>query len=582
MPISQKRIGEFLFETLVFLSGADSRSRDELIQHLEQTVVPTPEEAQLGSRGRPDWLTRYLWYTVGMVKAGWITKDGRGVWEATDAGRAALAAYPDASSLLAATDAAYKVWEAGTRRPQRRAWLVRGSSVLGVNLVPEWLHNGYCSLAGSQLRPIEPDIAPEDLRTVALEDYAHLKHHELKAKVDEVVAFVTKMSAGDVVVTTSEHHVFVGDVAGPCEYQASDGGRSNLRRPVGWRNPDTPVDYADLPAPLPARLQTGSVVLDLTADLGLIDDLTLPTVGSGSDDEVATQPRHEHLPQPSSDLADKLFVGHDWLVEVGRLLDERRQLVFYGPPGTGKTFIARKLAADLVGPEQVKLVQFHPAYTYEDFFEGFRPAPGRADGTIAFELKPGPSRRLVDRAREHPEQAFVLIIDEINRANLAKVFGELYFLLEYRDEAVDLLYSSDEEGFTMPKNLYLIGTMNTADRSIALVDAAMRRRFAFVSLQPGDEPTRSLLAMWSKPLGLGTVAASVLVELNRRIADPDFQIGPAYFMKSESPDAHSPENLERIWRTSIIPLLQEHHYGQWEAVRARYELASILKSLNGE
>lgn len=119
--------------------------------------------------------------------------------------------------------------------------------MLGVNLIPEWLGDGYCSLAGSQLRPIEADIDAEALRTAALEDYAHLKHHELKAKVDEIVAFVTKMTAGDVVVTTSEHHVYVGDLAGPCDYQASDGGRSNLRRRVDWRNPDTPIDYAELP-----------------------------------------------------------------------------------------------------------------------------------------------------------------------------------------------------------------------------------------------------------------------------------------------------------------------------------------------
>ena len=140
----------------------------------------------------------------------------------------------------------------------------------------------------------------------------------------------------------------------------------------------------------------------------------------------------------------------------------------------------------------------------------------------------------MNRAREHPEQAFVLIIDEINRANLAKVFGELYFLLEYRDQAVDLLYSADDEGFTLPTNLYVIGTMNTADRSIALIDAAMRRRFAFVALDPDTEPTKSLLGKWSLQHGLGPTAAALLAELNKRIEDPDFRIGPSYFMKSDS------------------------------------------------
>ncbi|MGI8631821.1 MAG: AAA family ATPase [Solirubrobacterales bacterium] len=580
--ITGKLMSEMLREATVFLAErGEPTSKDDVLARLGGAFELTSEERQIVRNGLEAWADRFLWMSIGLVKAGWITKDGAGVWSVTDTGKEAIRAHPDPVTFQAAIDDAYRAWQQSRAPAQRRAWLVRGSSVLGVNLVPDWLSDGYCSLAGSQLRAVDPEIGSDELRAFASEDYAHLKHHELKAKVDEIVAFVTKVSAGDVVVTTSEHLVFVGDLTGPCEYVESDGGRSNLRRPVDWRNPDAPIDYADLPAPLPARLQTGSVVLDLTSDLGLIDELTLPATEAGaSDDGAVAQPRHVHLAEPSSGLADALFVGADWLAEVRSLLDERRQIVFYGPPGTGKTFIARRLAADLVGPEQVKLVQFHPAYTYEDFFEGYRPVPGRNDGTIAFELKPGPLRKLVDRAREHPEQAFVLIIDEINRANLAKVFGELYFLLEYRDQAVDLLYSSDDEGFTMPTNLYLIGTMNTADRSIALVDGAMRRRFAFVALQPDEEPTRGLLARWSAAKGLGPLAASVLTALNARIDDPDFRIGPAYFMKNEAPDAHSGENLARIWRTSILPLLQEHHYGQWEGVRRHYELDSLLKSLD--
>src|SRR5690606_10041559 len=142
-------------------------------------------------------------------------------------------------------------------------------------------------------------------------------------------------------------------------------------------------------------------------DLDLIDGLTTAAVNDGEDDDLTPRKaRHEHLPEPSDALAEALFVDLDWLSEVRSLLDERRQVVLYGPPGTGKTYIARKLADDLVGAEQVKLVQFHPAYTYEDFFEGYRPAAGSGNGTISFELKPGPLRQLVNRAREHPDQAF--------------------------------------------------------------------------------------------------------------------------------------------------------------------------------
>lgn len=545
------------------------------MDHLATAMTPTPDETELDKNGRPSWHTRFLWTSVGMVKAGWMTKDGGGVWAATPRGQEALAQHPDPESFRLAAHAAYREWEKASKPAQRRAWLIRGSSVLGVNITPDWLAEGYCSLAASQLRSPRAAVTSAEIEEMAKADYGHLKHHELKAKVDEIVAFVTKVNVGDLVLTTSEHHVFIGDVTSEWSYVESDGGRSNLRRSVDWRNVDAPVDFAGLPDPLPARLQTGSTILDLTADLATIDSLIEP--GDEEELEGSTKaPRHEHLPAPGETLAKELFVDAAWLAEVTQLLDERRQIIFYGPPGTGKTYIARKLAADLVGPEQVKLVQFHPAYTYEDFFEGYRPAPGATEGTISFELKAGPLRQLVNRAREHPDQAFVLIIDEINRANLAKVFGELYFLLEYRDQAVDLLYSADEEGFTLPKNLYVIGTMNTADRSIALIDAAMRRRFAFVELTPDTEPTKSVLAKWSTEHSLGDVAATLLTKLNHRIEDPDFRIGPSYFMTSTAPDAHSTERLERIWRTSILPLLQEHHYGEWESAKRRYQLSSLL------
>ena len=554
----------------------------ELVAAVEPMLPPNDEELVERSNGTPRWLSDLHLQSIGLVKAGWMTKDGAGTWSITDVGRQALRDHPDSDEFFDEMNRLYQQWRRERDRARQRAWLVRGSSVLGTNLVDTWLADGFVSLAGSQLRPIGEGISPQDLKTIAAEDYSHLKHHELKSKIDEIVSFVTKMSIGDLVITTSEQHVFVGDVTGDWTFVESQGGRTNLQREVAWRNPDAPVVYAELPTPLPARLQTGATVLDLTNELAVIDAL-----GSGGldilDPAVAdSEPelkRHEHLPEPSAGLAADLFVDAEWLGEVRDLLDERRQIVFHGPPGTGKTWIAQKLAADLVGPEQVKLVQFHPAYTYEDFFEGYRPTPGTAAGTISFELRAGPLRQLVNRAREHPDQAFVLVIDEINRANLAKVFGELYFLLEYRDQAVDLLYSSDDEGFTLPTNLYVIGTMNTADRSIALLDAAMRRRFAFVELSPDSEPTRSLLARWSEHHGLGSTAAELLNELNRRIEDPDFRIGPSYFMTSAAADAHSPDRLHRIWKASILPLLQEHHYGEWESIERRYDLKTLLASV---
>ncbi|WNV88758.1 AAA family ATPase [Umezawaea sp. Da 62-37] len=215
--------------------------------------------------------------------------------------------------------------------------------------------------------------------------------------------------------------------------------------------------------------------------------------------------------------------------------------------------LARELSRHIADPGAVRLVQFHPSYAYEDFFEGFRP---RSRGeTAAFELVPGPLRRLAADAAADLERPYVLIIDEINRANLPKVFGELYFLLEYRDEAIDLQYSSGER-FTLPPNVFVIGTMNTADRSIALVDAAMRRRFAFVELHPDHPPVQDLLTRWSEANGKGPERAELLAKLNDEIGeDREFKIGPSYLMK---PDAD--HSLDLVWEHSILPLLEEHYY----------------------
>lgn len=587
MKSRSERVAERLQAALVFLAERGSPTpRSEIIAHLLDRFPPVGDETAVVSNGSLRWENDFWWQTTNLVKAGWITKDGRGTWTITDKGRQAIIDHPEPIDIQRAAFRLFSAWNQARKAPQHRAWLIRGSSVLGVNVVPQWLTDGFCSLAASQLRKLAPSSTAAEVEAAAREDYDHLKHQELTAKVDEILAFTMRVRPGDVVMATSDQHVYIGDVTGGWVWQDSEGGRSNLRRPVDWRNVDTPIDFADLPAPLPAKLSSGSAVVDLTADIDTIEALTAAAAvspdepaGTSAETSVVERPDFEHLPEPSAALAGSIFVDLDWLSEVRELLDERHQIVFYGPPGTGKTFIARKLATDLVGLEQVKLVQFHPAYTYEDFFEGYRPKPTGTDGSIGFDLRHGPFRQLVTRARQHPDQAFVLIIDEINRANLAKVFGELYFLLEYRNAAVELMYSSGEEPFSLPANLFLIGTMNTADRSIALVDSAMRRRFAFVALDPGTEPTRSLLARWSAHHGLGDLAARLLAELNTRIDDPDFRIGPSYFMTRAAADAFEPVRLARIWRTSILPLLEEHFYGQWESHRHRFELQALLRAI---
>jgi 5-methylcytosine-specific restriction protein B len=180
-------------------------------------------------------------------------------------------------------------------------------------------------------------------------------------------------------------------------------------------------------------------------------------------------------------LANELLLDRSYLDRIATLLGHKRQAIFYGPPGTGKTYVARRLAQHFARTDEaVELVQFHPSYAYEDFVEGFRPVSGQSSG--GFALRSGPLKRIAQRASESPGTIHVLLIDEINRGNLAKVFGELYFLLEYRDADLSLQYSDDP--FRLPKNLWILGTMNTSRQGPrSRTDGAPDRRWTFPQVQ---------------------------------------------------------------------------------------------------
>jgi hypothetical protein len=273
-------------------------------------------------------------------------------------------------------------------------------------------------------------------------------------------------------------------------------------------------------------------------------------------------------PANSSALAEQLHLTPEWVSEVLELIEESKQVIFYGPPGTGKTFVIKALANSITNPDNVQLIQFHPSFSYEDFFEGYRPKISADEKTMLFEKSPGPLRRMAEKALANPDEKFILIIDEINRGNLAKVFGELYFLLEYRDESVELMYSNGEK-FKLPKNLFLLGTMNTADKSIANLDSAIRRRFQFVSLIPTESPCDQILPKWLGKNGLPKTSATVLAKLNAKLADHNLAIGPAYFMQSKT---QSEAEISKIWRYSILPLLEDHFYGQWDTRKSEFNL----------
>jgi 5-methylcytosine-specific restriction enzyme B len=248
-----------------------------------------------------------------------------------------------------------------------------------------------------------------------------------------------------------------------------------------------------------------------------------------------------------------------------RSIHRKKQAIFYGPPGTGKTYIAQKLTKHLIADNDGfdSLVQFHPAYAYEDFMIGIRPIT--KEGQLFYDPVPGHFIEFCKEAEKRTGKC-VLIIDEINRANLAQVFGELMYLLEYRDQDIQL---AGGKIFKIPDNVILIGTMNTADRSIALVDHALRRRFAFLELAPNYEVLKSYHAGKDISIKLEQLIG-LLKRLNSQIDDKNFYIGQSYFLISDLE-----KHIEDIWRMEIVPYLEEFFFDQptkvdefrWEKIK---------------
>jgi len=486
--------------------------------------------------------------------------------------------------------------------PYRRGWLVRGANVQGHNLVPRWLAEGFCSVSMPGYPRLVAGMARSAVALVVRDVEPGLSPAQERTRVTLLDHFLSRMAQGDLVVTVNEDRVHAGVVTGD-PYWVPGQLPAHCRREVRWL--EASLRRGDLSDAAQDRLTGQASLVDLgetareiaeLVDLEPLTDVDDNEDGSLDDDVlsdplasdglpkpahiVVEQPPLAGLPEPTAELANDLLADPDWLAETVDLLDEKKQLVLYGPPGTGKTYLAQEIGRFLA--EQTngsqRLVQFHPSYAYEDFVEGFRPGLG-ADGTFRFSKEYGPLRRLVEDAAANPSGAYVLVIDEINRANLAKVFGELYFLLEYRNRTIELQYSAGEE-FRLPPNVFVIGTMNTADRSIALVDAAMRRRFAWQPLFPGEPPVADMLRRWLAKHDLPAHIASLLDVLNAAIGDRDAAVGPSYLMNKR---VATEAGLARIWRTQILPLLEERHLGEHADVAAyvhdRYGLATLLAAL---
>ncbi len=301
---------------------------------------------------------------------------------------------------------------------------------------------------------------------------------------------------------------------------------------------------------------------------------------------LPSPPEPEPTPIPKEtysmdELEAECFIDRSRLEEILERMKTKKNLILQGPPGTGKTWLAKRLAYVLIGERnrgRIKALQFHPNLSYEDFVRGWRPA-----GEGRLELVNGPFLEVVETAKERPDETHVMVIEEINRGNPAQVFGELLTLLEVDkrnpDEALELCYSKDKgERVFIPENLYVIGTMNIADRSLALVDLALRRRFAFVELEPAfTEPWRKWIHEKSgiDPSFVSKIENRIktlndIIE-NDKSLGPQFRVGHSYV--TPTTQIIDPVDwFRQVVETEVGPLLEEYWFDNLEEARKNKKL----------
>lgn len=413
---------------------------------------------------------------------------------------------------------------------------------------------GVMGVGWSKLGDVEKYASKEDIRKNLRTLYS--SKHSQKNSALALWQFSREIKPGDVVFAKRGRSVIIGRGIVEGDYQFDENGDSypNIRR-VRWTNKGEwhTEDFLAV-----------KTLTDITAYPDFVEKLNSFFEDEGGEVEEDTE-EVEYPAYTSEDFLSEVYMDGEHYRTLVNVLRAKKNIILQGAPGVGKTFAAKRLAYSMMGvkdAERVMMVQFHQSYSYEDFIEGFRP---NAQG---FDLEKGAFYNFCKNAMDDSDNDYFFIIDEINRGNLSKIFGELFMLIENDKRGprntLQLLYS--HELFYVPSNVYLIGMMNTADRSLAMLDYALRRRFAFFDLRPAFD-AESFIAYQE---GLASEKfdrlISCVVKLNEAIASDEslgdgFCIGHSYFCRM-SPDDVTDHKLSAIVNYELVPMLREYWFDE--------------------
>lgn len=492
-----------------------------------------------------------------LVSAGYIDKSVYGVWTLTEAGKTV-----DMTEELALDIFKKGVSENKNKRDS-------GSSALAdddVDTVHYWIYSpGENSSMWSE-------FYKAGIMAIGWGEIGDLKAFDskdaMKAKMKEVIdpslsyknaahatwQFANEMKVGDIIFVKKGMYQLVGRgvVASDYEYDDERTDEYANYRKVNWTHNE------EWPHPGQAVMKT---LTDITAYTEYVEKLNALFENEAEDDvEEATK---NYPVYTAEDFLDEVFMPEEEYSRLVGILKTKKNIILQGAPGVGKTFAAKRLAYSVMGVkdiERVMMIQFHQSYSYEDFIMGFRPS------TAGFKLKKGAFYNFCKKAEIDSDNDYFFIIDEINRGNLSKIFGELFMLIENDKRGISLQLLYSDEKFAVPKNVYIIGMMNTADRSLAMLDYALRRRFAFFEIKPGFETDGFREYRMAIDNEKFNKLINCVENLNNAISADEslgdgFCIGHSYFCNL-SADSIDDQSLSGIVEYELIPLLKEYWFDE--------------------
>lgn len=492
-----------------------------------------------------------------LVNAGYIDKSVYGIWTLTEAGKSV-----DMTSEMA-SDIFKNVLSSS---PSKKEKNIDALADEDVHAVRYWLYapgEGSCMWDEFYTSGIMAIGWGEigDLSTFDSKDAMKIKMREV---IDESLSyknaahatwqFANEMKIGDIVFVKKGMHQIIGRGVVMSDYEYDDTRDDEYKniRQVDWTH------NGKWPHPGQAVMKT---LTDITSYTDYVEKLN--SLFEDETEEDAEDVEKTYPPYTKEDFLSEVFMPEEEYEKLSGILRIKKNIIIQGAPGVGKTFAAKRIAFSMMGVkdvERVMMVQFHQSYSYEDFIMGFRPS------TDGFELKRGAFYNFCKKAEIDGDNDYFFIIDEINRGNLSKIFGELFMLIENDKRGVSLQLLYSDEKFSVPKNIYIIGMMNTADRSLAMLDYALRRRFAFFEIKPGFTTDGFRKYRMSLENEKFDKLIACVESLNNAISNDEslgdgFCIGHSYFCNL-LPDTINDQVLSGIVEYELIPLLKEYWFDE--------------------